>query len=164
MHIPVSVFVGLVGWVFLSVVLLIRSRKKIDRGSRIFNCPSNAAARAVAEIVSQYHIEPRYRFDTTLVKRILFDDGTVVTVTDHELRAIMGNCGAGIALTTPDPERAAVNAACFLEEQGFEATVLGALDPEASPNIIFLASNAFDGWLLIFRQSVPIDWAPPRWD
>lgn len=137
-----------------------------DRGSRIFTSPTVEAQVAVVDLLSEFGLPPRFRLDTTQVKRALMRDGvTIINVTDQELLSRMGNPGAGLALVVDDPLVAARVAKLFLEDRQFTAEILEDADPDAPSNsLVFLRSDAFGGWILVFRKHViKMGPKPPKW-
>jgi len=94
------------------------------------------------------------------------DDGyTVLNCTSPELMKQMDHPAAGLALRVKDPTRAAQDAVAYLRRQGFEATVLGELDPDVPAGaMVFVATDALPQIMLVFRKHVlKMGKRPVRW-
>lgn len=137
-----------------------------DRGSRVFTCPSLQARAVVVHLLEHFGLQPRFRHDTQLVQRAIFWDGTIVNVTDPTLHERMGKPGAGLALVVRNPTAAARDAWARLEDYGFSSRVIEDPDPDLpSGALAFVVSEAFRGWVLVFRKHITkLGPMPPRWN
>ncbi|HLD60639.1 MAG TPA: hypothetical protein VJA27_00700 [Patescibacteria group bacterium] len=134
-----------------------------DKGGATFTTSSLEAFRAVVKLYRHFGWEPRYRLDSTGIKRAMFDDGFFVNYTDPALRATMGNPVGGKTFVVDDPVRAA--------QEGME--ILAAFNPRKLPHftddvkpddLVAIGSEAAPGQIFVFRKHMlKLGPRPPRW-
>lgn len=171
MTLPVGLVVLLVALssyaVFRFVVSIIKSYGVMlplpDRGFRIFVCSSSLAMDVVSQILGREGLAPRWRLNSKHVKRVLMADRfTILNSADPETRAAMGNPAAALAIPVKYPVRSAENAAAWLRLHDYTATVNVLPEVPGKPEAMYyVASDAFPGWILIFRYSMLRMGKPP---
>jgi hypothetical protein len=165
-YVAIAVILGFVLGVGLTAFLLTGPIPLRDRGSRIFAASSVEGRDAVVKVLAHFGLKPRYRIDSREVSRALMSDNqTIVNYTTDPLWETMGRPAAGLALTVKNPAQAAASAVSMLRGAGFEAEVLGELDPDVPKGaMVFVKTNALEATLLVFRRHFfKMGKRPPRW-
>jgi len=121
-----------------------------DPGSRIFLAASPAAQDAVVTLLERHGPRQRYWGITRGVRRAILWDWTIVSSATPEVRARVHGATSSIGLVVDDPHRRAEEAATFLRDRGFAATVVPDAEPEIP--ICFVVTDAMPGTTLNFRR------------
>jgi hypothetical protein len=164
------VFIGFVIGLFtgglLAAFFILGPLPFCDRGFRIFACPTAKARDAIVEVLAGFGLKPRFRIDSSKVKRAaLNDNATVINWTEPALWEQMGRPAAGIAVVSRNPERSAKAAIETLKSRGFASQYLGELD-ESVPQgaMVFVRTEALAGSVLVFRKHLlKMGPRPQRW-
>jgi len=143
-------------WALVATVLHFRNPLPFpDRGHRLYGVADERARRAVVRMLGQVsHLKEQFTFDSGTTHQTLMWDGfTVINYLDPAARTTLEAAGTGLSVPAGDPRRAAAEAVKLLRESGYEAEALGDVDPDLPENyLIPVKSNAFDGWVLVFRR------------
>ncbi|HYE22727.1 MAG TPA: hypothetical protein VD998_04015 [Verrucomicrobiae bacterium] len=139
-----------------------------DRGSFIYPCPSNEARMAVISALHQYtNVKPVMRRNTGFARRAMMSNGTIINHTTPEGYARLGAPSAGYGVVVEDPVFTATQVAYYLRTRGFKANILPEdTEPDAPKgSLIFLQSDAFGGWVMVFRKHfTKMGGKPPAWN
>lgn len=144
-------------WAIVATIMIIRNPLPFpDRGHRCFGVNSEFARKTVIQILEiTGNLKERFTFDAGPTHQTLLWDGhTVINHLDAEA-SFDGRSGTAISLAVIDPRAAANRAAEILTDAGFTASIDESVMQELPPNhLILLQSNAFNGWVMIFRRSI----------
>ncbi len=132
-----------------------------DRGHRCFAVADENSAKVVASILVDSGLPPeRFTFDAgTTHQTLLWDNSTVIIWHDKEEKN-----PNGLSIAVSNPKETAQKAVNTLLKNGFTSTVKNdLLPPEAGENMLSIVeSNAFKGWVLVFRRHVLSMGEPPN--
>lgn len=147
--------------VFATLALLWRNPLPFpDRGHRCFAVPGERAARAVTAALEGGGLSRRFTFAFGTTVQTLFWDNTTVLIRH-------GGGGARLApnalsLVARRPLARAHAAAEELRNAGFTAEVHPDPGPASDSKLVVVSSDAFDGWVLVFRRHVLAMGSPQR--
>ncbi|MDT4955977.1 MAG: hypothetical protein QOJ02_4115 [Acidobacteriota bacterium] len=125
-----------------------------DRGHRLYGVKDESARKVVVEMLQNVcHLKERFTFDSGPTHQTLMRDGlTVINYLDPEIQVTFNMAGTGLSIPVKDPQLAATKAVNFLRESGYAAELINNIDPDLPSNhLALIKSNAFDGWVLVFR-------------
>ncbi len=125
-----------------------------DRGHRGFAVPSEKAAKVVVEIFESIGLSERFTFDSGPTHQtLMWDNATVIMQLDQSVRDL-GLAPNFISLPVSNPRARAWQALTMLKEAGFTGDIKENVNPEVGDKLVLLSSNAFDGWVMVFRRHV----------
>lgn len=151
--IPLWIFLATLVWaVVITIFLLYRNPLPIpDRGHRCFAVPNETAAQVVLKILGEIGGVPeRFTFVSRPTRQTVLWDNTTVIIRYSELSADIPR--NAISIVTEIPLLSAENAAKLLREKGFAVNLETGVFPGLEGVLVFLTSNAFDDWSLVFRK------------
>lgn len=165
---------GIFGWSFLIVCVyatvitifcFVRNPLPFpDRGHRCFAVPSEKAAKTVVRILGNLGLPERFTFDAGPTHQtLLWDNTTVIISHSHDPTSEEAKLPPnGLSVVVSNPKERAREAAAMLTQAGFTATVRENVIPEAGDKFALLESNAFNGWVLVFRRHLVVMGKPPN--
>jgi len=126
-----------------------------DRGHRTYGLPSEATRSVILKVLRNTGgFREQFTFCSGPTKQTLLWDGfTVLNLLD---KSKLGNVtGNAISVPVKDPLAAADEAVKILSESGYVASVHPIEAVDLPPNrLVVVDSNAFEGWVLVFRRHV----------
>ena len=164
-NVPVWFFVIAIAWI-IAVTIFCFFRNPLpfpDRGHRCFAVPDKYASEVVVAILGRIAGLPeRFTFDAGPTHQtLLWDNTTVIISHDNNTRA-HGFAPNGLSVVVKDPKVSAKEAAAILRQRGFLANIRDDIVPEVGDKLVLLESNAFEGWVLIFRRHILVMGKPPN--
>ncbi|MEK9182324.1 MAG: hypothetical protein AAB781_01895 [Patescibacteria group bacterium] len=131
-----------------------------DRGHRCFAVPNEKAAIVVVGILDKIAGLPeRFTFDAGPTHQtVLWDNTTVIIRHDYQGHPAPN----GLSVVVSNPKDSALEAATILKQAGFTAIIKDDIMPEMGNKFVLLESNAFDGWVLVFRRHILVLGKPPN--
>lgn len=143
-------------WALVASILHFRNPLPIpDKGHRLYGVPDERARAAVVRMLQSVgRLKEQFTFDSGPTHQTLMWDGfTVINYLDPDAKKRLGVAGTGLSLPVKDPRLAATKAINLLRESGYEAEMIDNADPALPPNhLVPVKSDAFDGWVLVFRR------------
>lgn len=122
-----------------------------DRGHRCFAVPNEKAAEVTIRILDKIGgLSERFTFDAGSTHQTLLWDNTTVIIRHDEVQ----NDPNGLSVAVSNPKDSALKAADMLKQGGFTAIIRDDIMPELGNKFVLLESDAFDGWVLVFRRHV----------
>ena len=138
-----------------------------DWGNAIFVCPTQAARKALFQVLEQHGLTPNKRVRSDFVDRAIFFNRFrfIVNVTRPEDWNLLGNPATGLALVVNDPLSAAQMAKNTLEQAGYSSQVFENPDADVPPGALaIVTSEALPHWVLVFRKHfTKMGPPPPAW-
>lgn len=133
-----------------------------DRGHRCFAVPNERAAKVVVGILDDLGGLPeRFTFDAGPTHQTLLWDNTTVIIRHDQVIGEQKMAPNGLSVVVGDPGMSALEAAATLRRAGFTADINAM--PEVGDNkLVLLNSDAFDGWVLVFRRHILAMGDPPN--
>jgi hypothetical protein len=124
-----------------------------DRGFRIFVCKDPIAMETLADLLYREEFKAGWRLPSPNVQRILMQDRvTIINSVMPELQQQMGNPAAALAVVVENPAESAHRVASGLMAAGYSADYYRLNEiPGKAEAMYYVKSNAFPGWVLIFR-------------
>jgi len=142
-------------WGLVATILHFRNPLPIpDKGHRLYGVPDELARRIVVQILQDVsHLKEQFTFDSGPTHQTLMWDGfTVINYLDPEIQRRFNMAGTGLSIPVKDPQLAATKAVGLLRESGYTAEALYNIDHDLPSNhLVPVKSNAFEGWVLVFR-------------
>lgn len=130
---------------------LIRNKIPVlDYGHRCFGVPSEATARLLLQILEPFGLKENFTFSPANTNQTLLNDGSTVLIWFEETVTREKLPPNGFSVVSKNPIRDADIAAEFLEQMGYSSKV-HLLMPHKTNNIAIVESEAFLGWVLVFR-------------
>lgn len=157
MSVPLWVCMILLAWaIAVTVFCFVRNPLPFpDRGHRCFAVPNARAATVVATILGRLGGVPeRFTFDSGPTHQTLLWDNTTVIIHFDQIVRDQGLAPNALSVVVRHPKAGAREAAALLEQQGFSATITCDVDPDVGDKLVLLASNAFEGWVMVFRRHI----------
>jgi hypothetical protein len=140
----------------LATILHFRNPLPIpDKGHRLYGVKDERALGVVVQVLQQVsHLREQFTFDSGPTHQTLMWDGfTVISYIDQDTRKMFDLAGTGLSVPVENPEQASAKAVRLLRQFGYDAEKLDNLDLDLPANhLIPVKSNAFDGWVLVFRR------------
>lgn len=141
-------------WAFIATLIALRKFPLPipDWGHRVFPVKNLSALKALYGVLGEFGFRETFTFDTPPLRQTLLSDGTTVIArrTDIEVSSSVPNL-PGMSIVVPgDPFAAATEAAISLHVVGFKAHAQKF--PGLEDRLAFLTSDAFVGWVLVFRK------------
>lgn len=151
---------GLPWWLFISICVIALVSILLHfwnpfafffKGHRAFAVKNEFAAKTVARIFDHAAgLKEKFTFDPGSTHQTLFNDDTTVIIS-HDKKEFPPNA---VSLVVSNPIESAEWTAGILVTAGFTAKVDKHYMPELGENkFILITSDAFDGWVLIFRRN-----------
>ncbi len=133
-----------------------------DRGHRCFAVPNIKAAAYIGGILRDLGgLSEKFTFFVGGTTQTLFSDNTTVLITHDSRHSVEELPPNALSLVSHDPTVAARAAAQKLQTAGFQAKVHLDVIPTLGDKLVAVSSNAFDGWILIFRRHALAMGKPP---
>jgi hypothetical protein len=138
----------------LATILIISTWKRFlppipDPGHRLFGVRSEKAAAVLLRVMEQHGMNAVMAFDAGPTHQVvLTDQRTVIAWFDLETGNLEHNA-ISLAVSNPQPE--AERALKILQDAGFEASAT-TIPMNGTEHLAVVASNAFDGNVLVFRK------------
>ena len=164
MSVPLWLFAIVVAWaVAVTIFCFVRNPLPFpDRGHRCFAVPNEQAARVVVAILGKLAGLPeRFTFDPGPTHQTLLWDNTTVII-HHDKDSESRPAPNGLSVVANDPKASVREAAAMLKQAGFTATIRDDVMPEVGDKLVLLESDAFDGWVLVFRRHILAMGKPPN--
>lgn len=165
MRVPLWLFVIVVIWA-IAVTIFCFFRNPLpfpDRGHRCFAVPNENAARVVVTILGKLAgLRERFSFDPGPTHQTLLWDNTTVIIYHDPIIREQELPPNGLSVVVSNPKESAQEAATMLRHAGFTATIEDSLISGDDNKLIGLSSNAFDGWLMVFRRHILAMGKPPN--
>lgn len=123
-----------------------------DRGHRVFGVKDEKTRAIVVKIIENLTgKKSRFTFDAGDIHQTILHDGfTVIHYIDEKPDKI---ASCGISFAVKNPQRSAQEVIQLLKAEGFQAGVIEDVKLDLPPNnLVPVYSNAFDGWVLVFRR------------
>jgi len=143
-------------WALVASILHFRNPLPIpDKGHRLYGVPDEHAREVVVQLLKNVaRIKEQFTFDSGPTHQTLMWDGfTVISYLDRDIRSTFDVSGTGLSVPVKNPQLAATEAVKLLTASGYTAEMLDNVDPELPANyLVPVKSNAFDGWVLVFRR------------
>lgn len=143
-------------WAVVATILHFRNPLPVpDKGHRLYGVRDERARQTVVGLLrSLSHLKEQFTFDSGPTHQTLMWDGfTVISYLDPEARAALDVPCTGLSVPSGNPNADAAKAVGLLRAAGYEATTLDNVDTDLPPNhLIPVTSDAFDGWVLVFRR------------
>lgn len=158
MYLPkwtVALFSVLLVALLTLLTLMLRGRNPLpfpDSGSRIFAAATPEAKQAMVDLLAQHGVAERFQANSGGVLRSIFWDGTIINHSSEEVLASLGHVSSCIGLVADDPLSSAKQAAVFLQQRGFSATVVEEIEPGLP--IAFVLTDAMPGTAINFRPHI----------
>ena len=162
--IPLWLFLFVISWAIL-VTIFCFYRNPLpfpDRGHRCFAVKGEVAAKITVTILGKVGLPERFTFDAGPTHQtLLWDNTTVIMSLDKSIREqkIPPN---GLSVAVSNPKASAKEAAGMLEQAGFTAQIHENVVPEMGDKFVLLESDAFDGWVMVFRRHILALGPPPN--
>ena len=163
--VPAWIFLVVVLWALgVTIFLFVRNPLPFpDRGHRCFAVPNEETARVVVGILAQFgNLPERFTFSPGPTHQALLWDNTTVVIWHDKTAEERGFPSNGISVVTSNPTWAADRAAAILRKRGYSAKIVKDHMPEVGGKLVVLASDAFDGWVLVFRKHILAMGQPPK--
>ncbi len=157
MSVPLWVGVALLVWaIAVTVFCFVRNPLPFpDRGHRCFAVPNERAAAVVTTILGRFGGVPeRFTFDSGPTHQTLLWDNTTVIIHFDQVVRDRGLAMNALSTVVRHPTASAREAATLLQQQGFSATMTDDVDPDVGDKLVLLASDAFEGWVMVFRRHI----------
>jgi hypothetical protein len=142
-------------WALVATILHFRNPLPIpDKGHRLYGVPDERARKVVVQLLrSVSHLKEQFTFDSGPTHQTLMWDGmTVINYLDRGIQERLNIVSTGLSVPVKDPRLAAAKAVELLHESGYTAEMLDNIDTDLPDNqLVPVKSNAFDGWVLVFR-------------
>lgn len=122
----------------------------IDYGHRCFGVPSEEVAGFLLKILAPFGLKENFTFSPAGTNQTLLNDGSTVLIWFEETVTREKLPPNGFSVVSKNPIRDADIAAEFLEQMGYSSKV-HLLMPHKTNNIAIVESEAFLGWVLVFR-------------
>ena len=143
-------------WAVLVTIMLLHNPLPFpDTGHRVFGVPDDRARRTVVSVIEKLGgPAPHFTFDSGAVHQtILWDNHTSIHYLDPEVKKSRNIPGNALSIPTDDPLAAAKMAVELLQKEGYKATIIEGIELDLPPNyLVPVESDAFDGWLMVFRR------------
>ena len=141
-------------WAIVVTIMLVRNPLPLpDRGHRAYSLPSEAARRTVLTLLARFGLKERFTFDAGPTHQTLMQDGlTVLNHLESPDPDIAKLPGSAISLPVKDPRKAAGHAIELLRAAHFTASLKEITQDLPQNHLVVLESDAFDGWVLVFRR------------
>ncbi|MEK7498977.1 MAG: hypothetical protein AAB649_00030 [Patescibacteria group bacterium] len=125
--------------------------------------PSEKASKVVVTILDELAGLPeRFTFDAGSTHQTLLWDNTTVIIRHDRNPDNKGLPQNGLSVVVDDPKTSALVAASMLKRAGFTSIVHDNLMPEVGNKVVLVESDAFEGWVLVFRLHVLAMGEPPN--
>lgn len=165
MNVPLWLFlIALVWAVAVTIFCFIRNPLPFpDRGHRCFAVPNEQAAKVVVTILGKLAGLPeRFTFDLGFTHQTVLWDNTTVIIHHDQVIHEQELAPNGLSVVVSNPKASALEAVATLKQAGFTATIKDDVMPEVENKLVLLASDAFDGWVLVFRRHILKMGRPPN--
>ena len=126
-----------------------------DRGHRRYGVKDDRGRKVVVNLLKDIGgLAERFTFDSGATHQTLMWDGyTVINYLDPPLEEWPDVHATGLSLPVTDPKSAAQRTEQMLRAAGYSATAVLDLDTDLPHNYLAMViSDAFDGWILVFRR------------
>lgn len=88
------------------------------------------------------------------LQETVLEGGTIIIGYDEDFLARNGIPPNGISIPVRNPKKSVIEAAKMLKTAGFTASIKENVFPQVGDKFVMLESNAFHGWVLVFRRHI----------
>ena len=140
-------------WAVVATLIIVRNPFPFpDRGHRVFGVKDEATRAVVVKLIETLSGKKSlYTFDSGDIHQTVLADGyTSIHYIDHKPPNLSA---CAVSLAVKNPSVSAQAAIHFLHSEGFAAKIVETVETNLPPNcLVPVESDAFDGWVLVFRR------------
>ncbi len=140
-------------WAGIATLMIVRNPFPFpDRGHRVFGVKDEATRAVVVKLIETLSGKKSlYTFDSGDIHQTILADG--FTSIHYITRKPANISACAVSLAVKNPSVSAHEAIRLLQSEGFTANIVENIETNLPPNhLVPVASNAFDGWVLVFRR------------